>query len=586
MASVSGRITRRAALEGIGVTALGLTGAALLGCGGGGDSSGGSAPAVKQSIEGATQGGGLPMTAPKAEGRQREGGAWTPISTATPKQHDPATALGTNIFHYVSEKGLEPDPVTGAIRPHVFSSWEVADPAGTTLLFKMSPNLFIHNKPPWNGRQFTAEDAAWNLERIGGLYAERLKIPKASFQRASMVANITKAEAIDALTVKVTLSKPNSAFFNGLMDTRVPFAPKEMDDIGWNDPLKMASMGPFYVTEWVNDQKITFKKWEQYAKFRPSEPHFDEINLTVVPDAAATQAAFISGQTQTYGAATPDLVQTVRRAKPEANLYTWVDSNWQHIRPSVTYAPFADFRVRRAIFLAIDYAAHGNGYYGDGWAYQSALCPGYPEAWKPDKVKSIFGFNPDTKQQARAEAKKLLEAAGFPNGKGIDLEMIFAASSEQYTANATRFQGQMGEVFPEMKVVLKPMPDTATFSVPQAEGKFKILAYNITSSPDAVIEMTSQYRTDGSRNYGKFSNADLDALMDKAAVELNRDARAKLLDEAQQRWIDEWMANFVLYAHAVKTFVQSNVGGYDTTAGLWFGYASSTKICRWFFVDK
>ena len=54
-----------------------------------------------------------------------------------------------------------------------------------------------------------------------------------------MVAKLVKAQATDPTTVKVTLSKPNSSFFNGLMDTRVPFAPKEMDDIGWADPLKM-----------------------------------------------------------------------------------------------------------------------------------------------------------------------------------------------------------------------------------------------------------------------------------------------------------------------------------------------------------
>ncbi|MEI6665350.1 MAG: hypothetical protein WCL53_04280 [Chloroflexota bacterium] len=60
----------------------------------------------------------------------------------------------------------------------------------------------MQNRAPWNGRQFTAEDAAWNLERIGGLYAERTKIPLSSFQRASMVGNITKAVAVDPLTVR------------------------------------------------------------------------------------------------------------------------------------------------------------------------------------------------------------------------------------------------------------------------------------------------------------------------------------------------------------------------------------------------
>src|SRR6185369_6296076 len=102
---------------------------------------------------------------------------------------------------------------------------------------------------PWNGRDFTAQDVAWNLERIGGLYAERLKQPVAAFQRASMVQNMVKAEAVDATTVKVTLSSPNSAFFKGVADTRVMLMPKEMDDIGFNDPMKFASMGPFQMAE-------------------------------------------------------------------------------------------------------------------------------------------------------------------------------------------------------------------------------------------------------------------------------------------------------------------------------------------------
>ena len=54
--------------------------------------------------------------------------------------------------------------------------------------------------------------------------------------------------------------------------------------------------------------------------------------------------------------------------------------------PSVEYAPFKDFRVRNAIHLATDRANIDDGLYGPGWAYQSALSPGYPEAWGPDKV--------------------------------------------------------------------------------------------------------------------------------------------------------------------------------------------------------
>jgi peptide/nickel transport system substrate-binding protein len=570
----------------MGVGALGLAGAALLGCGGGDSGSGGGGQTPRgTSIEGATRGQGLPMVAPKVPGTPKQGGTYTAAVTSTYKQHDAHTALATNIYHIIGDKAIEPHPVTNALLPHMFTSWEVADPSGMTLVFKVNPKLFVHNMAPWNGRQFTAEDAAWNLMRIGGLFSEQEKIPLSSFQRASMVANITKAEAIDPLTVKVTLSRPNNAFFAGLTENRVPFMPREVVDIGFKDPLKLAGTGPFQVTEWVNDQKTTFKKHPRYSEFRSSEPYFDTFNQIVVPDTAATQAAFISGQTQMLTTPSPDDILTIRRAKPDANLYTCVDQNWQHIRPSVEYTPFKDFRVRKALFLAGDYKAMAEGYYGDGWAYQAALNPMFPEAWGPDKVKSLPGYNPDTKAADRAEAHKMLAAAGYPNGKGMDFEIIFQVTGVNQE-NATRFQSQISQTFPEIKFQLKPMPDSASFSVPQAEGNFQILSYTITSSPDAVLEFTSQYHSKGSRNYGHFNAPNLDALMDKAIVELDMNERTRMLEEAQTRFMDEWMPMYVLYAQPRKQMLQANVGGFDTTWGITFGYATNTKVCRWYYVDK
>jgi peptide/nickel transport system substrate-binding protein len=278
-------------------------------------------------------------------------------------------------------------------------------------------------------------------------------------------------------------------------------------------------------------------------------------------------------------------LDNVRKGKPDANLYTWVDSNWNHLRPSVEFGPFKDFRVRKALFLAMDRKNINDGLYGPGWAYQLALNPGFPEAWSYDKIGKLPGMNPDTKAADIAEAGKLLTAAGFPNGKGINFE-ILCSGTTTHVENATRFQGQMQSVFPEMKITFKPSADSPSFAVPQAEGRFQMIAYVITAAPDAVIDMSSQYRTGGSRNYGHFSEPKLDAVLDKAAVELNQPARAKLLDEFQQKFYDEWMPMFVLCANPVKNLLQGDIGGYDTTAGTWFGYSATTKLGRWFYVDK
>jgi hypothetical protein len=149
-------IHRRSALQGLGVGAFGLAGAALLGCGGSEAPSDSGNVAADESgkIEGGTSGFGLTMVAPKVEGREQPGGTFTVGAGATTQvQFDAGTALGRNPWHTISEKGIEPHPVTGKLLPHTFTSWEVADPSGTSLVFKMHPKLFIApaDKEPWKG---------------------------------------------------------------------------------------------------------------------------------------------------------------------------------------------------------------------------------------------------------------------------------------------------------------------------------------------------------------------------------------------------------------------------------------------------
>ena len=397
----------------------------------------------------------------------------------------------------------------------------------------------------------------------------KTSIAKSAFQRASMVQSLEKAEAIDDLTVKITLSAPNSAFFNGLTGNRTPMMPREMVDIGFDDPTKMAGPGAFQLDEFVEGVKTTYTRNDNY--FRAGEPYFDRFEQVILPDRAATIAAFISGEVHQLANLQSHELEAVRAAKPDANYYHWVDSNWTHYRPNMAYAPFTDFRVRKGMMLATDVAALGDGYYGDGWGYQASLLAGYPEAWKPDKVRTLPGYNPDTKAQDRAEGVKMLAAAGFPGGAGIEFEMLYPdlAAASYLEENALRFQSQMTETFPDMVIPLRGIADFAAYSQAQSPGNFGGVTYVITATPDAVIEAISQFRTEGSRNYGDFSEPVLDDILDRAIGELDIDARTDLLDEFQRRFVEEWQPLQVFLARPFRTMMQGDIGGYEQTAGTW-----------------
>jgi ABC-type transport system substrate-binding protein len=176
-----------------------------------------------------------------------------------------------------------------------------------------------------------------------------------------------------------------------------------------------------------------------------------------------------------------------------------------------------------------------------------------------------------------------MAAAGFPMGKGIDYDIIYSGSTNNH---ALRWEAMMHEAYPEMKAVQKPLGGGATFANRQAEGDFKMLAYTITATTDAVVEMISQYQTKASRNYGNFSNADSDRILNKVVSELNFDARKQLLEEYQQKWISEWRPMYVMHANATKTMVQGNIGGFHEIAGTWSSYNGSNKIRLLYDVTK
>ena len=592
------RFGRRRMLGMIGIGAVGLASAALIGCGDDDDDDDGGAPAATAAPGGTTAPGataapteaagivtGADSGDPVVSGAPTQGGTYTTASIDL-RQHDMHTALGSTVWHVVGEKVLEIDTHTGAVVAHVADEWEAVDPEGLELRLHIRPDVFIADKPPWNGRQWTAEDVAWNLERMAGFTADKEGIAESAFQRSSMVQNIASAEAVDELTVKITLSAPNSAFFNGLVENRTPMMPREMVDIGFTDPSVMAGIGAYTVEQIEEGVSNRYERNPSY--FRAPEPHFDKFQQLIIPDRASQLAAFIAGEIDLFGNVQTHELSALQAAVPDALYYFWVDSNWPHYRPNMAFEPFRDFRVRKGMQLATDVAALGDGYYGPGWGYQAALLADYPEGWKADKVKTLPGYNPDTKEADIAEGAKMLSAAGFPNGAGVDWEMLYPdlSAASYLEENAIRFQGQMGDVFPDMKISLRGIADFASYSEAQSSSNFDGVSYVITATPDIVLEAISQFHTTGSRNYGEFSEPELDAILDEAIQETDNATRTEMMDGFQKKWVEEWQPLQVFYARPARQMVQARVGGYHLASGTWHGYADITKTSRFWQVDK
>lgn len=565
----SGRTSRRGVLR---AAAVGFGGAAAFAA-----ACSGSKKSDTSSDLSTGTGAAVVTAVPKAEEQAKKGGAITVYRTTKFLEHDMHTALAGTVWHLIGNRAVSLEPWKGELQSELAEKWEVPGD-GTELILKVRPGVKIHTKPPANGREWTAEDMAFNINRIAGKFDPQ---NIARYQRASTLTGLNRAEAVDKSTVKVIMDRPSSAFFRGLAEIRNMMMPKDVvEQAGFpSNPEGFAGTGPFVLTKF--DDGVKFEASRNPDYFMKELPHLDAYRIVWFPDRATALAAFLSGQVDLFGGALPTEMDVIRKTKPDAQFFQWQDLNWDHWRFNVSKKPFDDFRVRRALFLALDYQEIGDGYWGPGWGYTGPLVPAHPEAYSSEEVSKLPGYSKETKEKDRQTARELMTAAGYPDG-AISFNIMPQVTSS-YLENATRIKGQLGKLWPKMEVNLTPAADNAAFSRQQAEGSFDSISYTITSLPDAVLELYSQYHSKGSRNYGKWRNAETDAILDKAFLELDAARRTSLLKDFQKKYFDEWLPIVQLVEQPERYFIQSRIRGFDKTSGPWgfTGYRVYSSAGSW-----
>ena len=472
------------------------------------------------------------------------------------------------------------DPYTGEPQPNLVEKWEMPD--STHIVFHIAKGAKFHNIAPWNGRDFDAEDLAFNFDRTVGNTAAAENLPKGSFLHSDWFTAMSKVEVVDKYTAKVTLKNPSSAFIINMVDHRNMMMPKGVVEVGFKDPMKLAGLAGYQLTEFVPGVREVYSKVPGYR--RAGQPHMDKIINTVVADRGAQVAGFISKQFSILTSATDQDIKTVTAARPDTLLYKGIGISWHHIRPSFKIPAFADFRVRKAMQLAIDYQEIGNGYYGPGWGYLMGLHSYYPESWNEDKVKTLPGYNPATKAQDTAEAQKLMEAAGFPQGAGMKFKQI--NSSAASLDSSVRLQENWKKAFPRMEVAVSSISDYAQATNALNTRTFDIRSWNHTSVPDAAIDAVTYYHTKGGRNYQSYSKPWADELLDKLLLAVTLEERRSLVQTFEKRYLTEGPPLIPIRHPADNLALQPHIAGTDMVIGPW-AYNSYGVSPRWmWFTEK
>lgn len=417
------------------------------------------------------------------------------------------------------------------IAPALALSW--SQPDAKTWRFKLRPNVKFHDGSP-----FTADDVVFSLERV----LHPLSNLKSSVQ------GVASAKKIDDLTVDLIMGEPNPVLILHLVNFRImskAWATKHNVLTPQNHKEKEETFaarntngtGPFKVTLRQPDVKtVLSENTDWWNKAAPDRGNVKEVIWTPVKAPSTRIAALLSGELDMV--IDPPLQDRERlKRTPGIKLQPGNEPRVYYVafdtfRDELLYSnvkgknPFKDVRVREAVALAIDI----NGII-------NKVMRGYGRPTSLIVAKEVQGWVPEldpVRKVDLAKAKKLLADAGYPNGFEVTLDSTNQVPFGEIAQAMAPMLAQIG-----IKVTPNIIPNPSySPKLEKFDSSFFVYGWGAVTV-DSLYVLQAMMRTptvaksgDGDANFGRYSNARLDALIDQIKTESDMKKRNALIKEA------------------------------------------------------
>ncbi len=368
-------------------------------------------------------------------------------------------------------------------------------------------------------------------------------------------------KAIDDRTVEIRLEGPTPYFLQSLTHyTGFPVPQHVVEEHGadWTKPENIVSNGPYTVVEWVPGSYVRSVKSETY--YDAANVQIDEVFYYVQEDLNAALNRYRAGEYDILTDSPNDAAQMITDTMPgEGRFSPFAGIHYYVINQEK--APFDNVDVRKALSIAINREIIGSDIWGTGeppaygWVPPGTANYEGVEVYKPAYVDMPY-------EERVAEAKALMEAAGYNAQNPLRLQIRYNTNDNHQrlaVAIAAMWEqiGVQAELFNAETAVHYDALRAGDFEIGRAGW---LLDY---SDPSNTLELlktgTMQDGTmNWGNNYGRYSNAEVDALLDQAATEGDLVARAALLGQAEKIAMDEFGAiplAYYLASNVVKPYI-------------------------------
>ena len=236
--------------------------------------------------------------------------------------------------------------------------------------------------------------------------------------------NLKSVEALDSLTVRVTLCNPDAIFDQEMASLGLSIHPAEYINAtgGTGDLLTTPiGTGPLRLVNWDQGNEMVFERFDDYW----GEPSIEQtVILRWNSEAAARATELRAGAIDGMKFANPDDIP-VFRADPNFNLIDIPPLTGVYVAMSNYFEPLNDVRVRKAIAMGIDRQRIVDNFFPPG----SPLTPDFvpPAVFGHIGDSGVPGFDQDA-------ARALLEEAAADLGFDLPLDSVVDTRSGESRA--------------------------------------------------------------------------------------------------------------------------------------------------------
>ena len=302
-------------------------------------------------------------------------------------------------------------------------SFENPDPL--TYIIHLRKGTHFWDRPPVNGREVTADDVKYSIDRMlgQGEFAEAGPSPHVVFEGWPLDL-LKEVEVVDRYTLNFHLNKPAPLFPEVWGTDRSPLIiPREVVDTYGNDFSweHVVGSGPWMLVEQVTGVGHFYEKNPNYydrdEKFPENQiPYADKFEMLFIKDFSTRMAAMRTGKiARLQWWRGLEYAQSLWETNPELQSAKIAGSCWGlHLRYDLE--PYSDIRVRKAMQKALNLEELASTIFGGVVLdlYPLMINPQIKTYYTPleellEDVQEGFRYNP-------ARAEELLDEAGLPRG--------------------------------------------------------------------------------------------------------------------------------------------------------------------------